>query len=133
MPGPLPQPNKRPRPSRDLPWVELPAAGRSDIPRSPRGLGEAGKQRWRDAWATPSATQWIEAEAIPQVRRLCQLEDLWSTSGDVRALGEMRHLESALGLTPKSRLSLRWRIVDEVDEVQAPAPPPRRLRVIDAG
>ena len=136
MPGPTPQPNRQARPGRDLAWTDLPRAGRSDVPKLPSGHGlrAAGRRRWDGSWSTPSATQWDEVETGPQVLRLCQLEDVWQRDRDLKVLPEMRQLETALGLTPKARKELRWRIVEDgavVEENGERLAEPRRLRVVD--
>lgn len=137
MPGPAPKPNAVRRNKPEVPWVDLPADWAGKPPALPRaaGLKAHGKDRWRRIWSTPMASQWGEAEAGLAVR-LCQLQDDWSLSRDVKVLAEMRHLETSLGLTPKARKELRWRIVDagavvEMNGVSVPAD--RRLRVVDVG
>ena len=138
MPGPTPQPNRQARPGRDLPWTDLPSSGPvGPTPKPPTGAGlkAEGKRLWADYWSTPSATQWGIAE-VHQVKRLCQLADRLTQKDDTRVLGEMRHLETALGLTAKSRKELRWRIVDgdtvlEQNGKDTPAGDARaRLRVV---
>lgn len=107
-------PVRRNQPGERLPWVDLPVTGREGpAPKVPTGSGlrTAGKRLWKSIWATPSATQWGEAE-MPQAVLLCQLQDEWEQKRDQRLLTEMRHLRTALGLTAKARNELRWRIVD---------------------
>ena len=120
MPGPAPRADRQTRPSRDLPWVDLPGDGRQGKPPklpTGNGLQAAGKRMWTSIWSTPAATQWGESE-IPQAVRRCQLEEVWLTTKDTKVLPEIRHLEAALGLTPKSRKELRWRIVEAGEVVE---------------
>lgn len=136
MPGPTPQENRQARPGRDLPWVDLPAAGNSaPSPELPRGHGlrAHGKRQWEHLWGTPASTQWSDHEQH-QALRYCQLQDVWASDRDLKVLPELRHLERELGLTPKARKELRWRIVANgmvIEENGATLPQPRRLRVVD--
>jgi hypothetical protein len=128
----MPQPGRQARPWRDLPWVDLPAGGRGEWPDPPDYLGEHGCEWWGRNWATPAATQWGGEEFCIVVRR-AELEDLWREARNAKVLAEMRHLDTALGLTAKARKELRWRIVDEGTE---PEQSPkrgrdRRFRVVD--
>jgi hypothetical protein len=136
MPGPVPQPNRQARPGRDLAWTDLPAAGNpSPTPDLPAGHGlrAHGKRKWARLWAMPASTQWGEHE-FDQALRLCQLDDLWQRDRDMKVLPELRFLEKELGLTPKARKELRWRIVADgavVEENGVKLAEPRRLRVVD--
>lgn len=123
--------NKRP----DDFWTDLPESNDRATPKAPVGAGfdAAGKRLWAMYWSTPMSTQWQRAET-QQVLRLCQLGQRWNSSGDLRLLPELRQLETALGLTPKSRRDLRWRLTAAgcvVEENGEPLPEPRRLRVVD--
>ena len=119
-----------------LPWTDLPTEPDTEIPEVPEfsGLQPPGLAKWREWWSSPPATQWGTPEA-GQVVRFCQLFDMWTTSKDKSLLTEMRHLETALGMTPKSRKELRWRIVDvdgEVVELNGkPTGKGPRLKVVD--
>jgi hypothetical protein len=137
MPGgapPKPDPlrrNKRP----DDYWVDLPPANPAPAPKPPTGsaFNAHGKRLWLMYWGTPMSTQWRDAETV-QLVRLIQLDQRWSSDRDVRVLPEMRQLETALGLTPKARKELRWRIVEDgavVEENGQALAEPRRLRVVD--
>jgi len=79
-------------------------------------LRVAGLAWWDWNWRTPSASQWTDAEH-DIARRRAELEDLWQETSETKVLAEMRHCESALGLTPKARKELRWRIVADTGEV----------------
>ena len=113
-------------------------------------LDEAGKAWWKWAWHTPQAAAWSEGDlyvvahrasleddlaaldSIPGVTALFalsgddllggQLKKLASmTAGRTAVLREMRELDDRLGLTPKGLAALRWKIVPEIEEQQAPA------------
>ena len=137
MPGPAPKdPAQRLRRNKDtIDWVDLPADPElesRDIPQF-AGLGEAGRDKWSTIWVTPMATQWGDAEE-GQAVRYCQLVDIWTTTKETKVLAEMRHLEAALGLTPKARKELRWRIVDGAEVVEMNGKPTGkgpRLKVVD--
>lgn len=123
--------NKRP----DDFWTDLPASNPEPAPKPPVGASfdAHAKRVWSEYWSTPMSTQWGEPEARQAVR-LCQLEQRWNASGDLRLLPEMRQLENALGLTPKARRDLRWRIIADgsvVEENGVKLAEPRRLRVVD--
>ena len=118
MPGPVPKPDgqRARRNVSELAWTDLPAVGRSGpVPKPPAGSGWSarGKAWWKDAWGTPSATQWGDRGDYWSAVRRAELEDAWGSTKDPKYLPEMRHLEAALGLTAKARKELRWRIVAE--------------------
>lgn len=115
-------------------WVSLPAEGRTSAPPpAPSHLGPFGVDWWRWAWRTPPATQWTRTEWALLTRR-AMLEDLWMTKHDPRYLTEIRNHDTALGLTPKSRMELRWRVEPSTFPTEAEHSPPddrrRRLRVV---
>lgn len=115
MPGPAPSssPDRQQRPGRDLPWTDIPAGPREGrAPAAPKwaAFGPAAKQWWAWAWKLTVAKAWGEEEHATAARR-AELEDKWK-AGDTKVLAEMRHCETALGMTPKARKELRWRIVD---------------------
>lgn len=98
----------------EIPWTDLPASGRPGrAPALPKWatLDATGKAWWAWAWKLPESTQWHDAQ-LPQVIRRANLEGLWQSTEDVRLLAEIRQLEAILGMTPKARRELRWRIVD---------------------
>lgn len=78
-----------------------------------------GKRRWERIWSTAVATLWAE-EDLDVALRLCRAhQDYMRDGGPVSLMGEIRQLEMALGLSPRARRELRWRLVDEsgpVDE-----------------
>lgn len=99
----------------EIAWTDLPVSGRKGrVPAVPKPvvLGERGRWWWRAAWGTPSAMMWNDQGDVAQVVRRAELEDRWGESHDPKYLPEMRHLETVLCLTAKSRREERLRIVD---------------------
>lgn len=138
MPGPAPSPGRQPRPGRDLPWIDLPKSGRKGRPPAVPGhvrLRKAGRAWWAMAWKTPEASQWGDADRLTAARR-AELEDMWQETGEAKLLTEIRHLDTALGLTAKAKKELRWRIVDDAADTKTSPTPKKRtrpaLRVVDA-
>lgn len=137
MPGPPPKENPIRRNAREVPWTDLPKAGRKGrAPALPKQitLRSAGKAWWSAAWKTPESTQWGDSELQLAARR-AELEDVWQERGDLKVLPEMRHLETMLCMTPKARKEARWRIVDG-DEPAEKAKPKKKaakpkLRLVD--
>lgn len=134
-PHPRPDGQRQARPGRDIPWTEIenaPRPGRVPVVPKWATLTATAKVWWDWAWKLPVARQWDEVE-LPMLVRRAQLEALWQETREDKLLAEMRHLEAALGMTPKARKELRWRMVDPAPKVAA-APRPRsraNLRVVD--
>lgn len=137
MPGPLPRPDgqRQARPGRDLPWTDIentPRPGKAPAVPKWATLTSSARVWWSWAWRLPVARQWGDSE-MPMVVRRAQLEALWQETKDEKLLTEIRHLEAALGMTPKARKELRWRLVEP--EAPAAAAPRSRsranLRVVD--
>jgi hypothetical protein len=117
----------------------IPIGARVENPPEPpegHGLDEEGRRRWDRCWSTAVATMWVDGD-IDVVLRLCQVHQEWSESrGPVSLLSELRHLEMLLGLSPRSRRELRWRLVDgagvvEENGVRVASDRRGRLRVVD--
>lgn len=147
MPGPLPSdsPNRQRRPATDVPWIEIPAEGRSGpIPKCPLQLGPMGQAWWDRAWRSPVSVLWHDGHELDMAARRAYLQDaIDPDSGELppaTILSEMRHLEAMLLLTYKARKEARVRIVAADGTADRPEPPkPRRpggerrskLRVVD--
>jgi len=109
---------------RRFSWTDLPAAGRKG---KPPGLPRRGSTAWsaqtRTAgarlWATPQATQWDQTGVTLVGWAVAFEATVQAQRGDGRGLspllGELRQIEDRHGLSPKSMLQLRWRIVDDED------------------
>lgn len=127
MAGAYPKPvNERER--RNVPqfdWKRLPQSGNKDIPEMPPGTWhEYTHAWWIKHWSHPCATVWLRND--PCHLRLMQFADILHREKIMHngaTLSEIRQLEDRLGLSPKSRLQLRWLIVpdDEADVGDRPA------------
>lgn len=96
--------------------VELPASGCTlPVPPVPSGRDwtEAERDRWRELWESPQATQWDDT-ARGTVAMLVTYES--AIFGGVAAAWqaqECRHAGEALGLTPRALAALGWRITED--------------------
>lgn len=134
-PHPRPDGQRQARPGRDIPWTDIENTPRTDkAPAVPRWatLSASAKVWWAWAWKLPVARQWGDTE-VPMVVRRAQLEALWQETKDEKLLTEIRHLEAALGMTPKARKELRWRLVDPAKATASAGKPRSRakLQVVD--
>lgn len=78
-------------------------------------LGPAGRAWWRWAWSTPSASQWDVATDVVAVARRAMLEDrLADREAPASLFSSALQLDDRLGLSPKARATLRWRVAGEV-------------------
>ncbi|MFN0092427.1 MAG: hypothetical protein ACKVWR_19515, partial [Acidimicrobiales bacterium] len=101
-----------------LSWVDLPACGRrGPIPLLPRDREWSTwtMDRWAKLWRRPEAVMWADDPVSPDVERWALLTDLiWGTDHPAAGwLQEVRQIEDRLGVSPKARLQLRWRVVDD--------------------
>lgn len=92
---------------------------------------------WRDLWKLPQAVQWERLGWLRDVAQYVRHKVL-AELGDLDSAKEARQWSDRLGLSPMAMLRLRWEVVaDEVaqkrEEKKAPAPPRRRLKVVDPG
>ncbi|WP_435589796.1 hypothetical protein [Micromonospora aurantiaca (nom. illeg.)] len=114
--------NPEDRQRRNLPAI-LDGSGRtSDVPRPPAGLTAALRRDWADLWTSPVAALLDPVSDLPAVSRLYELRQLGDRLGRqvrkpgdvdtglvmarVRVATEVRLIEAALGLSPRSRLAL---------------------------
>jgi hypothetical protein len=127
MPGPAPLPtSRRQRRNRvaTAATIEAPVALRVDLraidigtPWHPRVLAT-----WDAWWASPIATEWVDA-FVPGLIELARLvQDYWTATGagersKVRA--EIRMSSREYGLSPLSLRSLQW----EIKKAEAPVAP----------
>lgn len=92
---------------------------------------------WKDLWKLPQAVQWERLGWLRDVAQYVRHKVL-AELGDLDSAKEARQWSDRLGLSPMAMLRLRWEVVaDEVgqkrEEKKAPAPPRRRLKVVDPG
>lgn len=116
--GPAPkeasQRRRRNEPNRGE-WIDLPATVEKPVlptlPRRPKGMGP-WSARTRSAWnqwrKDPATTQFGEAD-IASALDLAHLHNAWSR-GEMRLAPEIRLRMDGLGLTPKGKRDLRWRV-----------------------
>lgn len=133
MPGPIPKdPRLRQRRNRVAGAAVLPAEGRQGpTPPLPRRAKDenpwhpATLDYWRKAWASPMATEWIEAD-IPGLVQLFQLIDRFN-HGEHALAAEIRLQRVCYGLTPIDRRRLQWE-VEKVEQAKRRQPAPPRSR-----
>src|SRR3954470_4571073 len=96
--------------------VELPATGCTlPVPDTPSGRkwSVTERERWRELWKSPQATQWDDS-ARGTVAVLVTYESaIFSGSASAWQAQEARYAAEALGMTPRALAQLGWRIVDE--------------------
>lgn len=144
-PGPPPADPRRRR-RRNAPaggdWVDLHPLDRSVLPALPRRKGawsvraQATWKAWRE---DPASGQYSPADVAYAIDT-AHLVDAFARAPTVALAAEIRQRMDGLGLTPKGRRSLRWRLVDEEPaDASGHAPPSRhtqnrrrRLRAVDS-
>lgn len=104
---------------RRAPSTTLPAGG-YDGPRpdSPVVLSPAALELYVDAWRSPVAAAWIDADAILVAEWAALKAATFAklAAGDdpqAAILGQVKAREDALGMSPKARASMRMRVVDD--------------------
>ena len=128
--GPAPKEGRRRRnaPARGE-WVELPPLEQAVLDELP----ELEDDVWRpetvslwEAWrADPVTALWSPADRAFALDTLI-LHNEMTASG----ASEIRLRMDSLGLTPKGKRDLRWRIVGEAPAEEKPVVQPRRLRAV---
>ncbi|MGZ6587871.1 MAG: phage terminase small subunit [Solirubrobacteraceae bacterium] len=120
MAGPAPKdPSQRRR--RNVPergeWISIPPLdGTFKAPSLPkRGKGQGvwsgrTKRAWSAWWADPAVQMWSNAERDTVVD-LAYIHEEW-VRGDNRLISEVRLRMDGLGLTPKGKKDLRWKVID---------------------
>lgn len=135
-PTPKP-PGQRRRRNATVPMVTLPAGGRPGPPPEwplDDGPYEPEVRHWRELWATPQAAQW-EVQGLGTriavalyVRLLVRLQH--DESMATAAWTDQRRRADDLGLTPTGLLRLRWQVLPEGSDPDAPDgtdTPPQRV------
>ena len=133
MPGPDPKPNRVRRnvPVKEQVRAVLPREGRSGRPpKMPPWVpvDDWAEEMWRKWWTSPEATQWDSTTTPAILGRMLLLY------AENPQSPEIRQIEQQLGLTPKAKKDLGWRLAD--DEVgerreERVASQPRKLRAVD--
>lgn len=131
MGGPLPTGEAVRRNKPTIPTTQLPASGRKDsAPSCPYDLGPLGRKWWTWAWLTPQAAGWSDGDAYFVARRAA-MEDLEPEETATALRREMREMDDRLGLSPKGLAALRWKIIDDAEEVKPAATGGRNLLLVD--
>jgi len=109
--------NRRPVSSGSkLALIELPASGCDlPVPEIPAGRtwSESERDRWRELWESPQATQWDDTVRGTVAVLVTYEAAILDGSAAAWQAQEARYAAEALGLTPKALVALGWRIVDE--------------------
>lgn len=126
--GPSPKPGAVNRAKLAYDWVHLPAEGRGrPAPELPplRAWSAYTERVWAELWATPMAARWREDDpALARYAWVTQ-ELLETEKPPGPLLAVLTQLDDRLGLTPKSRMQLRWLLPDDAE-----AAPVRQLRPV---
>jgi hypothetical protein len=130
--GPLPDPNAVRKSAPTIPATTLPAEGNpNEAPECPYDLGQMGRKWWNWVWATPESAGWSTGNLYLVARR-ATLEDkldvvldpdytpLGTVDPSVAIYKEMMSIDVSLGLTPKARADLRWKILPSEPETEVP-------------
>lgn len=105
----LPNPNAR-RANKPGEWRNLPERRTGRPPEPPRApSSQAVADTWRSLWCAGPAVAWSVADRWA-VLQLCELMALDLTPA---VSSEIRQLQDRLGLNPKGRAALRWRLPGE--------------------
>jgi hypothetical protein len=121
-------------------WVDLPPVDKQVIRALPRRSGEgAWSARARATWGAwgrdPATTQWSPADVAYAIDTL-YLVDLCARRPTSSLAAEIRLRMDGLGLTPKGKRNLRWRVAAPAEVVQHPTSSTDqrrgRLRAVDS-
>lgn len=133
--GPAPKPKSQRR-NQSVPqrgeWVDLGPLAKPVLPTlAPRGDGEdwsASSQAMWDAWrADPVTTQWSPSD----VAYACETIELREARG-MSVANELRLRMDGLGLTPKGKRDLRFRIGGDAAPTASRSQSPSRARHLRA-
>jgi hypothetical protein len=122
--GPAPKdPSQRRNKSAPLrgEWVDLPPLEKPVLPDLPLLVEGEWSERTRLTWeawrSDPVTAQWSPADVAHAIDTICLHNAMTPSSAN-----EIRLRMDGLGLTPKGKRDLRWRVGGEA----APAPKPKR-------
>lgn len=124
MSGPPPKPaHLRQRANRKSGHATITAPKRPRIPAIPnpdqREWHALTLAAWKNAWASPMATQWLKTD-VDALGRLALLWDAFYRAPLPIVLAEIRLQEQRFGLSPLDRSRLQWEVsrADEAQEKQ---------------
>lgn len=123
MAGRGPAPKQEGRRNKTAPqrgeWIDLPPLEQSVLPDLPEG---EWSDRTYEAWGRwredPATTQYDPAD-IQNAIDLAYLYEAWVREPTAALAGEIRQRQDRLGLNPKGKRDLRWRVVEKADEKTA--------------
>ena len=131
--GPAPKANRQRRndPTRGE-WVDLPPLERPILPELPAG---EWSERTQTAWAAwrkdPVTGQYSDADVQAAID-LAYTYEQWVREPSAAIAAEMRQRQDRLGLNPKGKRDLRWRVTEPAEVVEITAPKrERRLRAVE--
>lgn len=93
--------------------LDLPANGCDlPVPAMPAGRDwtTPEKDRWRELWQSPQATQWDETARGTVAALLIFESEILAGTASAWQAQEARYAAEALGLTPRALTALGWRI-----------------------
>lgn len=130
MSGPPPKPaHLRQRTNRKSSSALLEAPERPRVLQIPNPDGREWHaltlKAWKNAWASPMASQWLETDVDALGRLALLWDDLYK--GDTKVMAEIRLQEQRFGLSPLDRSRLQWEVnrADESDRRKPRAAPVR--------
>ena len=115
MQGPKPKsPATRQRRNKSASAAVLPTGALGDAPTLPKGRRWRAETKawWADVWASPMASQFLQAD-VHALRRLAVLVNAFWVAPSTSMAGEIREQEARFGLTPLDRWRLQWKFDDE--------------------
>ena len=133
MSGPAPKVRRQRRnePARGE-WVDLSPLDKPVLPALP---DEEWSERTRSAWAAwgkDAVTGEYHPADIQSALDLAYLYEGWVQKPSGATFKEVRQMATILGLNPKGKRDLRWRVSGPAEVVDMPAPKKqRRLRAVD--
>jgi len=123
--GPAPKESRRRRnaPARGE-WVDLAPLERPVLPELPEGEWRPATRATWDAWRSdPVSAQWSPADVAFAL-------DTILLHNEMKKPNEVRLRMDSLGLTPKGKRDLRWRITAPVEAEVTSITRERRLRAV---
>lgn len=125
MAGPAPAENRRRRnePARGE-WVDLPPIDKPFLPELPDGdWGEQTRVTWELWRKDPATSQYTPGEVAYALDTIRLYDQMTPSSAN-----EIRLRMDGLGLTPKGKKDLRYRVVDDAGSSAVALPSARRRR-----
>ena len=112
-------------------WVDLPPLEAPVLPALPKGKWSARTKKAWAAWRADPVTSQYSVADIQAAIDLAYTYELWVKFPDTYK-AEMRQMQDRLGLNPKGKRDLRWRVSGPAEVVDMPAPKKqRRLRAVE--